>query len=224
MFDPSRGGKYPPRSPRWKPAGRPPSPRIPTIDAAGQQTSMTDANGNVTTYLCDNAGREISVTQPPVETGGPFAVTAYTYNQCRGPADIHDRRQRQRDNIVVRQRGAGNIRHAVPGGNRRAVRRHRVNLQSMPRASRHPWPTPTAMRQHICTTTRGGKYPSRSPRWKPAGRPPSPRIPTIDAAGRQTSMTDANGNVTTYLYDNAGRELSVTQPPVETGGPSTATA
>ena len=76
MFAPSRGGKYPQRSPRWKPAGRPPSPRIPTINAAGQQTSMTDANGNATTYLYDNAGRELSVTQPPVETGGPSTVTS----------------------------------------------------------------------------------------------------------------------------------------------------
>ena len=51
-----------------------------TYNAQGQVATQTDANGNVKTYLYDIAGREISATQPPVETGGPSAVTAYTYD------------------------------------------------------------------------------------------------------------------------------------------------
>ena len=93
---------------------------------------------NVDLDVCPIAGREISATQPPVETGGPSTVTANTYNRCRGPADIHDRRQRKCGNIFVRQRGAGNIRHAAPGGNRRAVHRHLVNrLKRFARQSRN---------------------------------------------------------------------------------------
>ena len=61
-----------------------------SYNAQGQVAIQTDANGNVTTYLYDNAGREISITQPPVETGGPSAVTSYTYNAAGQQTSMTD--------------------------------------------------------------------------------------------------------------------------------------
>ncbi len=81
-----------------------------TYNAQGQVATQTDANGNVKTYLYDNAGREISATQPPVETGGPSAVTAYTYDSQNRLSTVVDNNLPTGANTTTYQYGlVGNL-------------------------------------------------------------------------------------------------------------------
>jgi RHS repeat-associated protein len=157
------------------------------LDALGRQTSVVDALNQTTQHSYDAAGQLVS------DTDARSGVTTYGYDAAGNRTSVTD----PLGHTTTYQYDVDNRVSAVVDALNRTV------VPSYDALSRV---TSTQLASGIVTTstydalghvtaTNDGLHTTSY---------------TFDAAGRQSSMTDARGNATTYGYDAAGRQTSIT--------------
>jgi len=182
------------------------------LDQDGLPTSVTDPNGNTTTYAYDEAGQETVTTAPTVmaETNGgtPVATRAVSYTGYDTFGEQTESKDPNGNLTVAAYDAAGrNISTTLP-----RYTRPDTGVQVTPSVSREY----DTLGQLISETDQLGKVTRYS--YDQLGRVAKVTAPdlgeptfTYDANGDQLSATDPTGAQTTATYDYLGRRVTSTE-------------
>jgi RHS repeat-associated protein len=163
-----------------------------TRDQRGLPTSMTDPNGNTTSYLYDEVGKLAQVTAPAIatETGGGSPVTAHPITTY-GYDTFGDRVSAEDPNGNIATTNYDAAGHPVS----------QVLPSYIPPGSSGPITATTSR-----TYNNLGEVTSLT---DPLGNTTSY---TYDQLGDLATVTQPGGGITHYTYDTNGERLSVTDP------------
>jgi len=154
-----------------------------TYTALGQVASITDPLGTVTTFAYDEAGNRLSM----VEDAGPGRLnrtTLYGYNS--------------RGDVVSRTDPNGNVTRSQHDAGRRLVTTTSPGTSAAPGGivTTNSYDADNRLLQVQQSTAGGTVLRTTSATWTPTGK--------------LATATDANGNVTRYVYDLLDRQVTLT--------------
>jgi large repetitive protein len=180
-------------------------------DPAGRLQSVTDAMGNSTSYTYTDNGLLATATRTGQGGTGTYVEESDSYDAA--------------GNLIkkVTSNGATTANYTVDAADRvAAATEDPAGADRITQTSYTPDDKPATVTQ----TTSGGATQVTSYAYDPMGNPTSRSVTgssttatttwKLDQRGLPTSMTDPDGNVTTYLYDEAGHQAEVSAPAVTT--------
>jgi len=177
--------------------------------ATGPLTSQTDANGNATTYEYESRGRLATVSRGPSSSDLRERI-AYTYDAATGRKSLERYLAMQSGAWVEKRRESfsydtlsqltaqthadnTSIGYTYDDGGAIASVRDENHTAANTTYNYDPAHRLSAVHQTLGTGNVATTY-------------------AYDIAGNLTSVTDPNGNVTSYVYDDFGRMLTQTSP------------
>ena len=184
-------------------------------DPAGRLASVTDSMGWVTSYGYTDDGLIASVTRSDPSTGASFTEQANTYDAAGNQV------------AQVTGNGATTTDYTVDAADQ--VTSQTLDPAGLDRVTSYTYSADDYVTAQTLTGA-GSSTPVRSESWAydPMGNitgqtadlqgtsKPVTTTWTLDQRGLPTSMTDPDGNVTHYSYDEAGRLAVTTSPAVTT--------
>ncbi|WP_163505155.1 LamG-like jellyroll fold domain-containing protein [Fodinicola acaciae] len=214
-------------------------------DPAGQLASVTDAMGNSTNYTYTDNGLVATITKRDPTGTKSFVLQANTYDAAGNPirqvtnngattaASVLDAADRV-TSTTVDPTGVNRTTTITYDPDDRPLKSVVQGDPVTPPASPTTGPTITRAATHAAAGTAPRSLVpgiSTTMTYDPLGRVTSRAVAddqghsskvswTLDRRGLPTTMTDADNNVTSYAYDEAGRLTTTTAPTVnvETGG------
>jgi RHS repeat-associated protein len=190
-----------------------------TYDQYGNLQSQTDPIGNLTTYTYDNLGRKTSMTPP-----APAAATTYTYDALGNLLTVTVSGTPNRVTHYTYDMNGNKTSETDPNGNTTTYTYdglNRLTLVTYPTTPQTTTKYTYDFRNNVIDTTDQTNHITHNDYF--ANGWLKDLITTSDVPadarttsytyyndGRKASETDPRGNITNYVYDPAGRLISVT--------------
>jgi RHS repeat-associated protein/uncharacterized delta-60 repeat protein len=158
----------------------------------GRAASTMDALGRTTTYDYDARGNLVQTTYPhDAET--PVSVSRTVYDEMNRPIYIQDAATPDGQNVTMAP-GSRTVYDAAG----RTIRTERLDKFRVEMLTVNQFPSTRA----VPNANHSGNLPAQFDVLSSTSR-------SYDKAGRVSTSTDANGNVTTYEYDASGRRVAM---------------
>jgi RHS repeat-associated protein len=181
-----------------------------TYDALNDVTSETDGLGNTTTYTYDVSGNLLTKDQP-LTSGGTteHELTTYTYGNSSHPGDITSVADPLGHSASTTRNTYGDVTASTDeDGNKTTFTYNSPVSIGWVMTSVSPKGNTTSYVRDAF----GRATSVRDPMWSSANPAAHQQSTAYDDDGNVTSITDGNGQVTTYTYNNADEVISTRRP------------
>jgi RHS repeat-associated protein len=167
----------------------------PTYAASGQMETLTDANGNKTTYEYDGFNRLVKTRYPDPSTAGTSSTTDYEQLTYNSYGQLTGRRGRDGNSFSYSYDNLGRLRTVDAPGSQPDVTYSYDNLGRVVEASQsgHTISYAYDALGRLTSETQASRTVSYE----------------YDAAGRRTKMTWPDSFYVTYVYDDAGEVTAI---------------
>jgi len=193
-------------------------------DLAGQLTSVTDPLDRVTSYEYDNLGRLTKLTEPDVDDSplsiDDIPVTVYEYDKASNLTSVTDAEDNETTYVYDKRNRMTQTIAPAPGDSSHAAPEFDYEYDDAGRLTKtiDPLNRETVYDYDELNRLIKVTYPDVDGDSQTTTDIPE-MVYHYDKVGNETSMVDAEGNETTYEYDNLYRLISVTgEDPTTQGG------